>query len=223
MVFPYVDSVNRKHLGVFAIVAATTIAVITALTWNSTVVLDRTANAATSEQQLAYEGIEHYEDTPEAFLANEGRSAVEMLAQTEEVNAKRGEVVDIPVSFEHHAGLNPYSKLTVKHLETSALIYPPSVAKATTPEERTTMLANGEIPEGAIIVSSLFTLEPGTVDLNAGETKSGVMRITLPKDFPDEMVGNFFYISPEFELLGQGDPAAGDVELYTFGVKVVVS
>jgi hypothetical protein len=118
---------------------------------------------------------------------------------TDTITAKRGETTTVTLTLNHESGNNLNSKFTITP-KVDGYIIPVSVLKSTTMLERSTMLANGQIPNGVIALKDLVKFSPSSVTLNSGESKQIQMQITLPTNLADEIVGHSLIISPTYDV-----------------------
>ncbi|MEO9295063.1 MAG: hypothetical protein ABI347_05630 [Nitrososphaera sp.] len=65
----------------------------------------------------------------------------------------------------------------------------PSAASSTTEQERTDSVKATGKPSGGVDLNSLVTFSPKTVVLAPGESQKVDMYISIPADWPDELVG----------------------------------
>jgi hypothetical protein len=141
--------------------------------------------------------------TPDEFLQEGGKSVIAITPASDVIDAARGSVVKATLTLQHIPGANPLPSVTVVANGIGNGIIPPSVEKSTTPEERaSTLSTTGKPVAGAIELNSLVTFSPTAVTLKPGESQQIDMYITIPKDWPDELVGTNVWFSVIF---GEGE------------------
>jgi hypothetical protein len=96
-------------------------------------------------------------------------------------------------------GVNAEPSVTVKvSPPTGYILLPKSVAETTTPEQRLQAAQTGHIIPGGIDLGSLMTFTGLPADrsmsIAANNEQIVQVRISLPADFPAEMVGRGFHI-----------------------------
>lgn len=144
--------------------------------------------------------------TPDEFLAAGGKSVITVTPSSDIIDGARGSVAKVTFTLKHETGANPLPNVTVVADGIGNGIIPPSVEKSTTPEERANALSTtGKPVTGAIELNSLVTFSPTEVTLKPGESKQVDMYITIPKDWPDELVGTNVWFSVIFGEGGNYD------------------
>lgn len=158
--------------------------------------------------------------SPEDYVSETGKSAVKATMASEKVTAKRGTAVAIEVLANHLGGANADQTVNVKVLPPIGYtLYPPSVAKSTTPEERFEAALAGTPLPGGIDLGALVTVQgPSEKAVSKASQQAYTIMINLPKDLPDELDEIFIPINVKaMDSSGNEVPAKGT------GVTVVVS
>ncbi|MEP0825936.1 MAG: hypothetical protein HRF40_10655 [Nitrososphaera sp.] len=156
------------------------------------------ANAVASDKLPEGTAIEGT-TTPQKFLQNGGRSVIVIKPETTVNTASRGSTITIPLNIVHEAGTNPLPSVTVTSYGIANTMIPPSVANATTAEDRVNAIkTTGRPIAGAIDLNSIVTFSDRVVTLKPGESKQVNMIVTIPKDWPDELVGKDIFFSVVF-------------------------
>lgn len=138
---------------------------------------------------------------------------------TDTISAKRGKTFTVLLTLTHEAGSNPNAKFTVTPT-VDGFFMPSSVLNSTTMQQRSTMLANEQIPNGVIPLKDLVNFSPPFITLKSGESKEIQMQIVLPSSLPDEIVGHSLIISPTYVI---SDKAGIDqMGVFTTSVRVNV-
>lgn len=137
--------------------------------------------------------------TAESYVQETGKSAVKAEFPVKEIQLKRGTSGTVNVHIKHLGGVNAESSVTVKvSPPTGYILLPKSVAETTTPEQRLQAAQTGQIIPGGIDLSSLMTFTGLPADrsmsIAANNEQIVQVRISLPADFPAEMVGRGFHI-----------------------------
>ncbi|RMF29304.1 MAG: hypothetical protein D6752_06220 [Candidatus Nitrosothermus koennekii] len=84
------------------------------------------------------------------------------------------------------------------------IIIPASIASMHKPEERSDMVALGERIPGAIYINDLITYSQNSITLVGNETRSIDMKITIPKDWPDELIDkDGYFFNANYKVLDQ--------------------
>lgn len=138
---------------------------------------------------------------PTAFLFSGGRSAVIIDAEIKELSLKRGEPATVALDVKHLVGNNGFESLQLVPAGARGSLGLPSSAALLTPEERSELIKEGKAIPGTIPLSSFVTYSDSLLTLNAGETKSIQMTITIPNNLPDEMLQKSIHISPDLTIL----------------------
>ncbi|AIC15564.1 exported protein of unknown function [Nitrososphaera viennensis EN76] len=128
----------------------------------------------------------------DSFLAEGGRAAVVMERPTDIVKVARGESVSTPIIIKHIAGSNPSSYVDVKiSAPNGYILYPASLAATTAEEERQQASLTGKLIPGSIDLGTLVATNDANahVKVNPGASSTAHVTLTVPKTFPDEMVG----------------------------------
>ncbi|MGH9878391.1 MAG: hypothetical protein ACRD5H_12210 [Nitrososphaerales archaeon] len=131
---------------------------------------------------------------PEEYVNETGKSAVKVEVASEAVSIKRGSSANIEVVAKHLGGANADQSITVKVLPPIGYtLYPPSVGKSTTPEQRYEATRSGTVLAGGIDLGKFMSIvgaDQKAVAKNSQQVYS--VMISVPKDLPDELLGEIF-------------------------------
>lgn len=159
---------------------------------------------------------------PESYVEQTGKSAVVVQVTSERIPLQRGDSTNIEVLARHLGGENADQSVNVKVLlPTGYTLYPPSVAKSTTPEDRFDAAKAGTILPGGIDLREFMSIS-GESEKAVAESTEQLFTVTIrvPADLPDELVGEEIYIPINVETTdGSGNAVPGK----STGVMVVVS
>lgn len=175
--------------------------------------------SASLEQRPSVDASISMSKTPEERIARGLRSAIIVETKDNEIRASRGSVLNITLQITHRPGNNPLPLVTAEGQGDGRVLYPPSVGSRTTPQQR--MGAMGNIP-GAIRIDTLLSFDPVSIDIKPGETKTVQMYVTIPKNFPDEMVNRSFNVAPGFRIPQNAYDDPFDVALFSVGITIHV-
>lgn len=156
-------------------------------------------DASTAGESVAIE----MKSRPEQLLANGGQAAVAVTTADTDINAARGSTVKASFTLTYQPGVMPPDRLTVVSQGIWGKLLPPSVATAKAPQEIFDELQTTGAIAGSIDLTPLVRFQPGAVILTPGESKTVDMYITIPQNWPDEMVGKTVDFSPKFSILEQ--------------------
>ncbi len=131
-----------------------------------------------------------------SFVQETGKSAVKAEFISKEVSVVRGNTVTVQARVQHVGGENAEPSINVKVLPPIGyVLYPPSLAKSTTPEERIQAAETGRLVAGSIDLGQLVTIVgPSEKAVEKAGEHVFQIQISVPKDFSDEMVGSGFHI-----------------------------
>lgn len=158
-----------------------------------------------------------------SFLAKGGRSAVTVDSAVNEMRLVRGVPTDVDLNVKHIAGANPFPTVSVKALPPNGYIwYSPALVVSTTADQRVQAAETGKLIPGSINLGSLVTFSnTDTVAVAAGGEQVIHMTITLPKDIPDNMIGQGVYLPIPVQVV-DSDGKSNTVFVDTHGVNIVV-
>lgn len=158
----------------------------------------------------------------ESYVKATGNSAVKAEFPTKMVQLKKGTSTTVNVVIKHIGGANakPTSDVSVSP-PTGYILLPKSVAEKTTPEERLSAATTGKMISGGIDMASLLTIGASERSLHlAANTQNSVqVKISLPDNLPDELVGTGFHIPI---LLNAVDAAGNQIVVENNGIDVEV-
>lgn len=163
---------------------------------------------------------------PSAFLSAGGRSAIVIDAELKEISLSRGESANVTLNIQHMVGNNGFDSLHLVPAGSRGNLGLPSSAADMTPEERTELIKQGKPIPGTIPLSSFVRYSDPQITVNAGETKSIQMTITIPKSLPDEMLQKSIHISPNLtivEMQNASPDRASDAIVFSDMVTVTVA
>lgn len=197
--------INNKRL-LFAIIPTIATAVIVAY------LLANTAQEAHAIQAPASKitrlGLEA--ETVDSYIAKGGKSIAKVEIPVKQVNITRGSTAEIDLHLKHiAAGSSPYSFVNMKVLAPKGYIwYPGSITSSTTFEQRIHATETGNLIPGSVDLSTLVTFsETNPVAIGAGGEYIVKMFITIPKNLPDDVVGQGVPISIPVEVTDdKGNP-----------------
>ncbi|WP_337861510.1 hypothetical protein [Nitrososphaera sp.] len=142
------------------------------------------------------EGISVRITNAEEHVNQTGKSAVKVELPINEVKVKKGSTATVNVNIKHIGGENGSSYANVKVLPpTGYLLYPPSLAKSTSFEQRQEAMLTGKQVPGSIDLGTLITyagLNNNSIAIPKGNIQSVVMNISIPNTLPGELVGTGF-------------------------------
>ncbi|MDE2589477.1 MAG: hypothetical protein KGL95_07405, partial [Patescibacteria group bacterium] len=159
--------------------------------------------------------------TPSEFIAQGGRSIVTITPNAPVIDVSRGSSVTETFTFKHSAIINPLPQVTVGIMGIQTDLIPPSIIKSTTPHERAEYhRIHGNPMPGIIDLNSLVTYSQKSVTLAPGQSSNMTMTITIPKSWPDDLVGKTILFNTVFSY---GKASTHDllIEPTSVGVHVV--
>jgi len=157
---------------------------------------------------------------PESFVQQTGISAVLSQVASEQVSIKRGSSANIEVQVKHIGGANAAESINVKVLPLIGYtLYPPSLAKSTTPEERFEAARTGTAIPGSFDLGKFVTIVgPNEKAVSKANEQAFNVLISIPEDLPDELKEIFIPINIEAT-----DSDGNAVPGQSTGIMVVVS
>jgi hypothetical protein len=157
---------------------------------------------------------------PESFVQQTGKSAAVSQVASEQVSIKRGSSANIEVMAKHVGGANAAESINVKVLPPIGYtLYPPSVAKSTTPEERFEAARMGTVIPGSVDLAKFVTIVgPNEKAVSKASEQAFSVLISIPKDLPKELKEIFIPINIEAT-----DSDGNVVPGQSTGIMVVVS
>ncbi len=87
-------------------------------------------------------------------------------------------------------------------------------------QERADQLTNGITPNGAIPLSNLVEFVPNSILLNSGESKQILMKVTIPKDLSEELIGDVYNFSPIYEISAK--TGTERIGIFTDGTEIKI-
>ena len=154
------------------------------------------ANAVVATSQ-ADESIHLKPISADSYVKETGNSAVKAMFTEKTVQLKRGSEATLNLAIMHIGGLNakPIAQVMVSQ-PTGYILLPKSVAEKTTPEQRLEVATTGTVIPGGIDMASFVTINASDRNLSLAVNIQHAMqvKITMPKDLPDELVGTGFHI-----------------------------
>lgn len=159
---------------------------------------------------------------PGDYATETGKSTAMTEVALEEISLKRGESANIQVLVKHLGGANADQSINVKVLPPIGyILYPPSVGKSTTAEERGQAAMSGNLIPGTIDLATFVTI-PGSSQkaIEKASQQEYSFVISIPKDLPDEFVGEAIFVPINIEptdMNGRAIPGLGT------GITVVVN
>lgn len=134
----------------------------------------------------------HDVETIDSYIAKGGKSIAKVEIPVKQVNLTRGNTAEIDLHLKHiAAGSNPYSVVNMKVLPLKGYTwYPASLASSTTFEQRVHAAETGSLIPGSVDLGTLVTFsEANPVAVGPGGEYIVKMFITMPKNLPDDVVG----------------------------------
>ncbi len=168
--------------------------------------------------EVNFASVENTVQTPEDDLA-QGQGVVIISTDSNPVNAKRGAVVTIPLTMTYHAG-NQAESIMLQFDRIPGILYPASLIKSTTTQERLEKTMTGKHLPGAIDLTNFVRVTPAAIKLSDGESTTVNMLVILPPAFTDEVNDDILNFSPSFKLAPQDSDQ--DVAIHIDGVPVRV-
>lgn len=149
---------------------------------------------------------------PNKFLSDGGRAVIKIKPDESRfgdtsksvltVEASRGSTIEVPVTVTHLSGSNSIGSLTIAGVGVSNGYVPAAVAREKSPEQTTQeLVSNGKIA-GELDLDATLQFVPQKVTLKPNETGAISLAITIPKDWPDYIVGETIWYSVEFAVDG---------------------
>lgn len=181
----------------------------------------QSAQAVVQEPSAAREHSISFQVTePESFVQQTGKSAVILQVATEQVSIKRGSSANVEVLARHIGGPNADQSINVKVLPPIGYtLYPPSVAKSTTPEERFEASRTGTAISGSFDLGKFVTIVgPSEKAVSKASEQAFNLMISIPKDLPDELGEIYIPINVE-----PTDSNGNVVPGQSTGITIVVS
>jgi len=157
---------------------------------------------------------------PISYAKETGKSAVVVEVASESVSVKRGSSASIEVIAKHIGGANADQSINVKVLPPIGYtLYPPSVGKSTTPEERFEAAKRGTTLQGGFDLATFMTVQaPSEKAVSKDSQQAFTVMISIPNDLPDELADIFIPINIQAtDSHGNAVPGQGT------GIDVVVS
>lgn len=184
----------KKNITVFAIVAVAGL-VATTFVFVATIRPQQSAQAIVQEPPAeGGDGLAMLVIEPESFVQETGKSAVKSYVASEQISVKRGSSAVIEVMAKHIGGANADQSINVKVLPPVGYkLYPPSVAKSTTPEQRAEAAGEHTILQGGIDLGLFVSVnEPDGKAILKSDEKAFDVLISVPGDLPDELLGEIY-------------------------------
>ncbi|HEX7033768.1 MAG TPA: hypothetical protein VF172_12290, partial [Nitrososphaera sp.] len=141
-----------------------------------------------------------YQVTDPDSFAKGDRSAIVVKAEHEKIELRRGESATISFDITHKAGPESFAQLHVTPTSFQGVALLPSTLEMTTIEERAKLAMEGKPIPGSIALSNLVRFSETNIALNAGETKTIDVTISLPSDLTEEVVGKSIHFAPRLEI-----------------------
>lgn len=156
------------------------------------------------------------------FFSKGGRSAVTVEPVVGEIRLTRGVPTNVDLEIQHISSANPFPTINVKTLSPNGYIwYSPSLTSSTTYDQRVQAAETGKLIPGSIDLGTLVTFSNNSVDVQAGTTQVIHMTITLPKDIPDDAIGQGIYVPIPVQVV-DSDGKSNTVFVQSHGVEVVI-
>jgi hypothetical protein len=183
---------NKKLLLAAILPAVATVAIVAFLLSSST---HEAQAVQTPAGQMGSIGLDV--ETSDSFLAKGGRSVVKIEMPINEVKLTRGVTTSVDLHIHHVAGINPFTYVSVTLLPPNGYIwYSAALTASTTPEQRLHAAETGQLIPGSIDLGKIVSFsETKPVTVGAGSEQVVKMYITMPKDLPDNVIGQGGYLN----------------------------
>lgn len=123
------------------------------------------------------------------------------------IEIERGTDATVKLTFTRYAYKELEKPVVIefsRDTDNEQIIIPASIASMHKPEERSDMVALGERIPGAIYINDLITYSQNSITLVGNETRSIDMKITIPKDWPDELIDqDGYFFNANYKVLDQ--------------------
>ena len=198
-----------------AVMAALTLLVATSI-WSQTEQVDAEVEQDTKPIRSI--------DTPEAFMAvGGGRAAVVMERPTNDFQVSRGQSTTASIVLKTlAAGDSPSQFVNIQVSgPKGTFLYPSDLAATTTEEQRMEAAMTGRQIPGSIDLNAFVTVDAANANMRVDSNQNKVVQVQLsvPKDFPDSMVGKTFEIPI---IITATDDAGNPDTVYVEGSYVVL-
>jgi hypothetical protein len=141
-------------------------------------------------------------ETVDSYIAKGGKSIAKLEIPIKQVNLTRGSTAEVDLHLKHiAASASPFTLVNVKILPPKGYTwYPASLASSTTFEQRVQAAETGKRIPGSVDLGSIVTFsETNPVPIGPGNEHVVKMFITIPKDLPDNIVGQGAFIRVPIE------------------------
>ncbi|MBI3638711.1 MAG: hypothetical protein HY223_00155 [Thaumarchaeota archaeon] len=142
-------------------------------------------------------------ETVDSYIAKGGKSIAKVEIPVKQVDVIRGSTAEVDLHLKHiAASASPFASVNVKVLPLKGYTwYPASLASSTTFEQRVQAAETGNLIPGSVDLGSLVTFsETNSLAIGAGNEHIVKMFITIPKNLPDDIVGQGAFINIPIEV-----------------------
>jgi hypothetical protein len=122
------------------------------------------------------------------------------------INGKIGTNIAIPYVITYSSKDASLSSFEVKGKGVSGVYIPPSVTKSSTTAERAEQLQKNGTMAGSLNLNSTVRFPDSNIAIAPNKTDQFVVTVSIPKDWPSEIIGENILYDIQFELVGTYDP-----------------
>lgn len=136
--------------------------------------------------------------SPAEFFKLGGKSVVTITPDVSSLNLERGSTAKVVFTISHIGGPNPLPTVTPVGNGIANVFIPASAVNMTTPKERAALMSAHRPIPGAIDLNSLVSFSAADKNLKPGDTEEIEMSISIPRDWPEDLVGETIFFAPSF-------------------------
>ncbi|MBI2938411.1 MAG: hypothetical protein HYY22_09405 [Thaumarchaeota archaeon] len=162
------------------------------------------AVSANQTNTIIHKTIKSIVGPQEWLLQADGKGTITGSFNVEKINVTRGSTVDVVLTLKYQPGVNSLPNVAITPHGDGGMILPPSVAASIEPLQTIRLMQQNKPIPGALFTKDLTSFEPSAISLKPDESKEIVVHITVPQNWPDEMVGKETPISPTFSFVDNG-------------------
>jgi hypothetical protein len=119
--------------------------------------------------------------------------------ETDNISVKRGQTLEIPVTFEHLSNTSTSKDVTLTNFHNAFRNFAPSANEGLDDAEFMKLIRENESVRGEIKMEEV-TVSPSTVTISPKATTTVIMTVTVPQDLPVEMTGKSITIGLGFDI-----------------------
>lgn len=135
-----------------------------------------------------------------------------------EVQVKRGETVNIPVTIQHLSNSQDSSAVVLTNFHNMFRNFAPSANAGLTDEEFSERILNNPMIDGEVRMDDRVKVTPSAVTLEPNSIKTVNMFVTVPKDLPSEMTNKSITIGLGYDV----EPRTSQIRTVTPSISIVV-